>query len=132
MKKLRTVSVLVVFLFTMLFGACGFAQENTGVMPRYVYTADIQASLSFSGGVAICTGRVTPEDDYDCSIIVTLYKQTANGWEYITDWSASATDGGTASVTGPIYVGKGTFRVVAMGVIQGGLEYAARTVVATN
>lgn len=92
------------------------------ISPQYSYTKLVQAGLEFSGGKAICTGKVSPLDEEDVTITVTLYKKNGTKWNYITSWSGSATGGHTATAGGSISVDHGTYKVVTIGNV-GGLEW---------
>lgn len=125
--------VIFSLVFMLLFSAIVtvFA-EGTSVTPRYSYTAKINAGLSFSGGTAKCSGTVLPSGSYYSTITVTLYRQNGSSWDYVTSWYGSASNGGTAAAGGSVYVGSGTFKVVAKGVIGNGLERPSASVTRSN
>ncbi|MEG1093248.1 MAG: hypothetical protein RSE38_18060, partial [Acinetobacter sp.] len=99
--------------------------------PRYSYTQTITATLAFDGGKAHCSGAVKPSGDYDCTIVVTLYKQNGTNWNYVTSWSGSATGGDKASAGGAVSVGSGTYKVVASGNVAG-KEFPSKSVTRTK
>lgn len=134
MKNGHLKNLVIFFLcFVQLFSATvtAFAEENT-ITPRYAYTANIVATLSFSGGTANCSGSVLPSGSYYATITVTLYRQNGSSWDYVTSWYGSASNGGTAAAGGSVYVGSGTFKVVAKGNIGNGLERPTNTVIRSN
>ncbi|MDO5377297.1 MAG: hypothetical protein Q4G52_03080 [Clostridia bacterium] len=103
--------------------------EDAGLL-RYTKTGKIYAKLSISGGVATCDGYVQPSGEQDCSVTVTLYKQNGSNWTKVKSWSASATGGQKASVIETKTVGRGTYKVVAKGNVDGetsSAESAAKT-----
>ena len=131
-NQLKTL-VLFSLIFTLLFSVTVtvFAEENT-ISPRYSYTANITAGLSFSGGTANCSGSVLPSGSYYATITVTLYRKNGSSWDYVTSWYGSASNGNSAFASGSVYVGSGTFKVVAKGNIGNGLERPTNTVIRSN
>lgn len=101
------------------------------ISPRYSYTQTITATLAFDGGKAGCSGAVKPSGNYECTIVVTLYKQNGTKWDYITSWSGSAANGDKAAAGGTVSVGSGTYKVVASANV-GGKEFPSKSVTRTK
>lgn len=104
--------------------------ENEQVLPRYTYTQDAHASLTISGGKAVCNGWISPVGSYDATITLSLYKKDSNGWSYITSWTGRATGGSKAVASGSTTVSHGTYLLEARGNV-GGLEYPVAQVIRT-
>lgn len=109
----------------------GNAAYDLQIMPYYLYTNDIVASLSFSNGKANCYGSVSPIGNESVSVTVTLYKQNGSAWNYIDSWSGSASGGSMATASGSAYVGKGTYKVETSGNV-GGKEFPSKSVTRTK
>ena len=101
------------------------------IMPRYEYTNNISASLSFSGNKATCGGTISPVDSDSVSMTVTLYKKSGTSWSYVDSWSGSSTGGSTASAGGSATVGSGTYKVTVSGNV-GGKEFPTKSVTKTK
>lgn len=142
MGKRRQFAAVFMVAMIMSIGSCAEALQDDAaltwlgesnkadaqiIQPRYSYTDQISAALSFSGGQAICSGKIVPSGDRDVSITVTLYKKNGSNWNYITSWSGSAKNGLAAVAGGSISVDRGTYKVVSSGNVEG-LEYPTATV----
>lgn len=109
---------LLLTLALLPISALAAHSEAAGLL-RYTKTGKISAGLSISGGVATCDGDVQPSGKHNCSVTVTLYKQNGSDWTKVKSWSANATGGEEASVTETKTVGRGTYKVVAKGNVDG-------------
>lgn len=141
MKRLR---VLMALMASVVFGLSAAGTAAAGatalaaaeplgwqITPRYDYTNDIYADLSFSGSKANCHGAVTPSGNDAVTVTVTLYRQEGSGWAYVDSWSGSASGGGTASAGSSATVGKGTYKVTVKGNV-GGKEFPSKSVTRTK
>lgn len=114
-RFLCCISVIMVLCVPTLGSAADFE-----IVPyRYDKTSSITASLSISSGIATCKGKLTPADNYNCMLTVTLYKKNGNSWDFIQSWSDSATGGACASVSETRKVDRGTYKVVSVGDVDG-------------
>lgn len=132
MKKRIPVVLIMALVFLFSFSLCDAAEKEATISPRYSFTTSITAALSFSGGTANCSGLVIPSGSYNSSITVTLYRQNGSSWDYVTSWYGSASGSSSASAGGSVYVGSGTFKVTAKGVIGNGLERPTTSVIRSN
>lgn len=131
MKKrisLLVSAILMTILCSKAIATINSPEHSITITPRYSYTQTITATLSFSGGKAQCSGAVKPSGNYNCSIIVTLYKQNGSDWDYITSWFGSATGGERASAGGSKTVGNGTYKVVSSADVAG-KEFPSKSVI---
>lgn len=131
MKKVKSLSAVLLCILMTLFFTFGFAEENQ-ITPRYSYTSFITAGLDINGSTAACSGTVTPSGSYSASVTVTLYRQNGSSWVYIDSWSGSATGGASACAGGSATITSGTYKVVTRGNIGGGLEYPTKTITRTK
>lgn len=104
--------------------------ENGQVLPRYTYTQDAHASLTFADGKAVCSGTIIPRGSYDATITLSLYTKSPTGWSYLTSWTGRATGGAKAIASGSTTVRPGTYLLEARGNV-GGLEYPVAQVIRT-
>lgn len=113
-RFLCCISVIMILCVPALASA---AEE---IVPyRYDKTRSITASLSISSGIATCKGNLSPTDNYNCTLSVTLYKKNGNNWDFIQSWSESAAGGARASVSETRKVDRGTYKVVSVGDVDG-------------
>ena len=125
MKKrisLLVSAILMTILCSKAIATINSSEHSITITPRYSYTQ------TFSGGKAQCSGAVKPSGNYNCSIIVTLYKQNGSDWDYITSWFGSATGGERASAGGSKTVGSGTYKVVSSADVAG-KEFPSKSVI---
>lgn len=120
-KKVVVGLLLLVLIAGIPMSAIG-ESANRNDIKRYSKTRDIYAYLSISGGTATCYGYVRPNNVNDCSITVTLYKKNGTAWIGIASWNDSVIDGNIASVYQTESVNHGTYKVVAVGNVDG--EYS--------
>ena len=86
---------------------------------RYSETERIYASLSISGGLATCSGRVVPTNTQSCTLLMKLYKLYGSIWVTQFSWSTSASGGNAANLSHTVSVGNGTYKVVCYGNVAG-------------
>lgn len=66
----------------------------------YQTVAQISAALSITGNTAKCTGRVSLQDTYTGTLIVTLQRKNGNSWVNVKSWSGNVPAGGSKKVEG--------------------------------
>jgi hypothetical protein len=99
--------------------ALASAVDSKIVPYRYNKTKSITASLTITSGVATCKGRLSPADNYNCTLTVTLYKKNGNGWDFVQSWSDRAENGTLAYVNETKKVNRGVYKVVSVGNVDG-------------
>lgn len=67
---------------------------------EYQTVAQISAALSITGNTAKCTGRVSLQDTYTGTLIVTLQRKNGNSWVNVSSWSGNVPAGGSKKVEG--------------------------------
>lgn len=119
--KQKATRILCGVFVIMVLCVSGFASASDleFVPYRYSKTRSIKASLSITAGIATCGGRLSPSDEYNCTLTVTLYKKNGNNWDFIQSWAESATGGMSASVSETRKVDRGTYKVVSVGNVDG-------------
>lgn len=141
MRKAKVIAGVVLVMYAVSAGvapgnvAIAQAEETSvrdvlAVHPRYTYTGSVNAQLDFTGNVASCSGTVSPSGPYAVKVTVSLYKQSADGWSYITSWTSSSSKGISSTASGSTTVSKGTYMVETRGNV-GNLEYPVAQVIRT-
>lgn len=119
-KTVSWILCLAIALTMVITPAWAAVRYDDGeISVQYVKTRRITATLTLQDGVATCTGKLYPLDDQACSITVTLYKKNGSGWDAVQSWSANASGGGYAIVSKTRSVGRGTYKVVSEGLVDG-------------
>ena len=136
-KGILTLIAMVVVLGAIVSPAISTKAEALGshghvlISPLYIYTNSIGVNLFFEGNTAQCSGFVFPSGSYNVSATLTLYKQIVSGWQYVSSWSGSATDGLPVSITGAATVSSGTYKLVIRGNVSN-LEYPTASTIKTK
>lgn len=117
MKKLG-ILITLIFALLGLFMVQAWAQE--GIQPLYDDTNRASASLSISGGIATCLGKVKPDNaSQSASITMKLQQKKDGSWTTIATWTGSASNGNAASLSKTKSVAKGyDYRVYVSGKIK--------------
>lgn len=90
------------------------------MQPMSMYISDCDAKLNISEkGVAVIKVNVTSKGGSSTSIVATLQRRTAEGWEDVKTWS-TAGQGGYTFLFETYSVSKGTYRVYA--IVKAGSE----------
>lgn len=101
-------------------------EYEEGIMPQYVSSFHVEASLSFSGGEAKCIGKVIGKSGVKYKVIATLQKKTSSGWTNIKTWEnsgqKSCSTGGSKSVSKGV---KYRLKVVGKSGTESAIKYSA-------
>ena len=94
------------------------------VQPRYSYTNTISATLTNSGGKAMCAGDVNGYDGMTTKIVltVTLQKKTLLWWSKVEEWTTTANTY-YATLVKTVAVDSGTHRVKVEAKVYAGSNY---------
>lgn len=100
MKRLLTLSIVCILLFTMVCPVLA-------VTPRYNYTHSIYANIDINTtwGLATCTGEVIADDNYPVELVLYLQVYKNGTWQTVKSWST--TDIFTAYISKPYAIYKG-------------------------
>lgn len=103
-QKNKVISFLLVAML-IVTQSIAFAEnldtpELDPIPLEYQTVAQISAALSITGNTAKCTGRVSLQDTYTGTLIVTLQRKNGNSWVNVSSWSGNVPAGGSKKVEG--------------------------------
>ena len=119
-KKLLALLMCLVLMCGTGLIASAETTENQ-VQPRYSYTNTIGATLTNSGGKALCAGDVNGYDGTTTKIVVkmTLQKKTLFWWSKVEEWTTTSNTY-YATLVKTATVGSGTHRVKVEATVYSG------------
>ena len=118
-KLLALVMCLVLMCGTVLIASAETVDNQ--VQPRYTYTRGISATLTNSGGKAMCAGDVEGYESMTTKIVltVTLQKKTLFWWSKVEEWTTTSNTY-FATLVKTATVGSGTHRVKVVAKVYSG------------
>lgn len=116
-KKCFRKTIHLTLVFLLIFSLTAYATVNP---LRYSSIDDVYAKLEINNHVARCSGRIVPSGNYDCSITVTLYRQSGSKWSKVIAGYKSSTGGTSATLTKTFTLTtNGNYKVVTTGTVNG-------------
>ena len=123
LKKILALVMCLVLMCGMGVVASAETAENK-VQPRYSYTNIITATLTNSGGKALCGADVEGYSGTTTKIVITmtLQKKTLLWWSKVQEWTVTA-NSHAAAISKTVAVDSGTHRVKVEAKVYAGSNY---------
>lgn len=120
-QKLSIRTIVLILVIVLGLSTSAMATGATGISTlRYNNVKRINASLNIDENIARCGGYIFPSGNYDCSITVTLYRQSGSKWSKVIAGYKSSTGGTSATLTKTFTLTtNGNYKVVTTGTVNG-------------